>query len=54
MQVLLANPVFDAAQAAPVLTSEERSTIALFQKSTPSVVYILNLAKTWVLCCVVF
>jgi hypothetical protein len=45
----VAPPVLLQASAKPRLTAEERATVDLFQKSTPSVVYITNLAVRCVL-----
>ncbi|KAL4857774.1 Protease Do-like 1 [Chlorella vulgaris] len=42
---LLVGTPLDAAQARAVLTADEKATIALFQRSRPSVVYITSLAK---------
>lgn len=46
--LLLGTPL-DVAQARSVLTQEEKSTIKLFQRSRPSVVYITSLTTRWVL-----
>jgi hypothetical protein len=43
---VLALPL-DAAQASTVLTRDEVNTIQLFQRNTPSVVFITNLANRW-------
>lgn len=40
---LLVGTPLDVAKARPVLTQDEKNTIALFQRSRPSVVYITSL-----------